>query len=65
MCLSKVYIEKEGKKELLIEEAAKVKIEENLVEILELLGDVKRLEGYKIKEIDFLNHFVILGKIKK
>jgi len=65
VCLSKVYIEKEGKKELLIEEAAKVKIEENLVEILELLGDVKRLEGYKIKEIDFLNHFVILGKIKK
>jgi len=65
MCLSKVYIEKKGKREVVMEEAAQMKVEDNLIEVSELLGETKRLEGYQVKAVDFLNHFVVLREAKK
>ncbi|RLE09595.1 RNA-binding protein [Candidatus Aerophobetes bacterium] len=66
MCLSKVYIEKEGKREVVMKEAAQMKVKHNLIEVSELLGETKRLEeGYQVKAVDFLNHFVVLREAKK
>jgi len=43
-----------------MEEAAQMKVRDNLIEISELLGETKRLEGYQVEAVDFLSHFVVL-----
>jgi len=65
MCLSTVYVEREGKREVVMEEAAQMKVRDNLIEVSELLGETKRLEGYQVEAVDFLSHFVVLRKVQK
>lgn len=65
MCLSTVYIEREGKREVVMKEAAQMKVKDNLIELSELLGETKRLVGYQVEAVDFLNHFVVLREVKK
>ena len=65
MCLSAVYVDREGKREVVMEEAAQMKVRDNLIEISELLGETKRLEGYQVEAVDFLSHFVVLRKVQK
>ncbi|RLE10126.1 RNA-binding protein [Candidatus Aerophobetes bacterium] len=60
MCLSTVYVEKKGKRTVVMEEAAQMRVKDDWIEISQLLGETKRLEGYQIEAIDFLNHFVVL-----
>jgi len=47
-----------------MEEAAQMRVKDDWIEVSQLLGETKRLEGYQIEAIDFLNHFVVL-KLKE
>jgi len=62
MCLSKVYVEREGKRELLMEEIASVEIGGNKLIFKTLFGEQKELEA-NIREIDFLSHSLVLEKL--
>jgi len=65
MCLSTVYVDREGKREVVMEEAAQMKVRDNLIEVSELLGETKRLNGYQVEAVDFLSHFVVLREVQK
>ena len=60
MCLSKVYIDDNGKKKLLAEEVASVEVKGNQVLLKNLFGEEKKVEA-SIKKIDFLTHDIVLG----
>ncbi len=59
MCLSKVYVAKNGKQELIMSEIASLKVEANKLLLTTLLGERKKISA-KIREIDFLTHSIIL-----
>jgi predicted RNA-binding protein len=59
MCLSKVYVAKNGEQELIMSEIASLKVESNKLRLTTLLGEHKQVSG-KIREIDFLTHRIIL-----
>jgi len=61
MCLSKAYIDRDGKMELLSEEIVSIEIEKGDVLLKELFGEQKVIRA-NIKEIDFLNGKIILEK---
>ncbi len=66
MCLSKVYLQKEGKDEVIVEEATNVNVIDNTgtVEINSIFDESKKVKGYFIKEVDFLKNRMILSKRK-
>ncbi len=59
MCLSKAYIERSGKRELVMEEVASLRLEDERLRLRTLLGEQKEIEA-NIKEIDFLTHSITL-----
>ena len=59
MCLSKVYVAKNGEQELIMSEIASLKVEANKLLLTTLLGEHKKISA-KIREIDFLTHRIIL-----
>ena len=59
MCLSKAYVERDGNREILMEEVASVKIEDNRLRLSNLFGEQKEI-GAHIREIDFLSHSILL-----
>lgn len=59
MCLSKVYVAKNGKQELIMSEIASLKVEANELLLTTLLGERKKISA-NIREIDFLTHSIIL-----
>ena len=59
MCLSKAYVERDGKRELLMEEIASVDIEAGKLLFKTLFGEQKEIEA-NIREIDFLSHSLVL-----
>jgi len=59
MCLSKAYIEKDGDRQLLLEEVAAVKCENDKLTLKTLFGEQKEVKA-GIKEIDFMTHNIIL-----
>jgi len=59
MCLSKVYVAKNGERELIMSEIASLKVEANILLLTTLLGEHKEISA-KIREIDFLTHRIIL-----
>lgn len=59
MCLSKVYVAKNGEQELIMSEIASLKVEANKLLLTTLLGECKKISA-KIREIDFLTHSIIL-----
>jgi len=61
MCLSKAYVDRNGRMELLSEEVASLEIEKGKVLVKELFGE-QRVIRANIKEIDFLNGKIILEK---
>ena len=63
MCLSKAYVDRNGRRELLIEEVASVKFEGARVLLRTLFGEEKEV-GASIKEIDFLTHSIFLENLK-
>jgi len=64
MCLSKVYVDRNGERELLMEEVSSMEIAEDRLLCKTLFGEQKEVEG-NIREIDFLAHTVVLGKPDK
>jgi len=64
MCLSKAYIEKNGDKELLLEEIASVKIEDNKLLFKTLFGEQKEVKA-SISQIDFMTHSIFLEYLKE
>ena len=63
MCLSKVYIEKNGDKELLLEDVASVEIADNKLLFKTLFGEQKTVKA-GIKQIDFMTHSIFLENSK-
>ncbi len=64
MCLSKAYVDRNGNRELLMEEVAFVKIEGEKLLLRTLFGEQKEI-GADIREIDFLSHSILLGNLKE
>ena len=64
MCLSKVFVDRNGERELLMEEIASVEIGDDKLLFKTLFGEQKEIEG-NIRQIDFLTHTVILGTRNK
>ena len=62
MCLSKVYVDKGDKEELLKEEIASLKIEGKKLLLKTLFGEEKEIEAC-IRQIDFMTHSVILENL--
>lgn len=52
MCLSKAYVEKSGRKELLMSDIASVKVEGGKLTLKSLFGEKKEITA-TIREIDF------------
>jgi len=63
MCLSKAYIERNGKRELLMEEIASAEIKGGKLLLRTLFGEQKEIRA-NIKQIDFLTHNIFLGNLK-
>lgn len=59
MCLAKVYLRKNGKKTLLLEEVSSIDIDNRKLLVSTLFGEQKEIEG-EIRKIDFQNASVVL-----
>ena len=62
MCLSKAYVESQGKRELLMEEITSVGIESDRLLLRTLFGEQKEITA-NIREIDFLSRSIILENL--
>ena len=60
MCLSKVYVERNGERGLLLEEVTSLEVKDDRLLLKTLFGEQKEIEA-SIKEIDFLTHNIILA----
>jgi predicted RNA-binding protein len=59
MCLSKVYFERGGKKEIILEEVASVTVDDGKLQLKTLFGEQKEINA-QIKEIDLMAHSILL-----
>jgi len=59
MCLSKAYVEKNGSRELLMEEIAAIDFKGDKLQFKTLFGEEKEISG-SIKRIDFMTHNILL-----
>ncbi len=59
MCETNAFLIKEGKEELLLEDVTNLKVVNDKIELRNILGQLKNIEG-KIKEINFLEHKLII-----
>ena len=64
MCLSKAYIDKNGKRELLIEEVVSLEVTDERLLLKTLFGEQKEI-GANIKQIDFMTHSIFLENPKE
>jgi len=64
MCLSKAYVDRNGKRQLLMKEIASVKIENEKLLLRTLFGEQKEIEA-NIRQIDFLTHSIFLENVKE
>jgi predicted RNA-binding protein len=62
MCLSKVYLDKEEKDKILIEEASGIVNVNGTIEVYSIFGENKKIKGCYIKKVDFLKSTTILAK---
>lgn len=60
MCESKVVIKKEGKEEVVMEEAAALKYVGRKLVVVNLIGENVELEA-DIKEVDLMGHKIVLA----
>lgn len=65
MCLLKVYLREKGKDKIVFEEVANIIDNDGTIEMYTVFGENKKIDGYYIKEIDFVDSNTILGKKKK
>ena len=59
MCLSKVYFDRGGKKEILLEEVATIIVDDRKLQLRTLFGEQKEINA-RIKEIDLVAHNILL-----
>jgi len=59
MCLSKAYIDRSGKRELLMEEIASLEVDDGKLLLKTLFGEQKEIEA-NIREINFMNNSIVL-----
>jgi predicted RNA-binding protein len=59
MCLSKAYLNKNGEKQLVMEDVSSVIIEDDRVLLSTLFGEKEEIKA-GIKEIDFMTHSILL-----
>ena len=64
MCLSKAYVDRDGVRELLMEEVASVDIEDGKLLFKTLFGERKEI-GANIRVIDFMTHSIFLENLKE
>ncbi len=60
MCESNVYLERDGKEELVASEVAYLTVENGKIILLDINSKRIELENVVIKYIDFLKHKVVL-----
>ena len=65
MCLSRIYTGEKTEENCLMEEAARVALRKDGVEVSTLFGESKLLHDYSINEVDFMENFVTLKKEPK
>ena len=63
MCLSKVYMDKNGGTELVMEDVASVQIEDSKLLLKTLFGEQKEVAA-SIKQIDFVSHSILLENLE-
>jgi len=63
MCLSKAYVDRNGKRELVMEEVASLEFGDNKLLLRTLFGEQREVKG-SIKEIDFLTHSIVLENVR-
>ncbi|HEY41591.1 MAG TPA: CooT family nickel-binding protein [Dehalococcoidia bacterium] len=59
MCLSKVYFDRDGQKEIVLEEVASIVATGGKLQLKTLFGEQKVIDAH-IKEVDLLAHSVLL-----
>ena len=59
MCLSKAYVDRNGSRELLMEEVASIDFKDDKLQLKTLFGEEKEVHG-SIKRIDFMTHNILL-----
>ena len=59
MCLSKAYLDKNGERQLIMEDVSSVRIENDRVLLSTLFGEQEKVKA-EIKEIDFMTHSILL-----
>ena len=59
MCLSKAYVDTDGKRELLMEEVTSIGFEKDKLLMKTLFGEQREITA-NIREINFLTHTIIL-----
>ena len=59
MCLSKVYFNRDGKKEIILEEVASIVATGGKLQLKTLFGEQREIDAH-IKEVDLLAHSVLL-----
>ena len=64
MCLSKAYVDRDGDRELLMEEVTSLNIEDGRLLLRTLFGEQKQVEA-NIRQIDFLTHSIFLENLKE
>ncbi len=64
MCLSKAYVDRNGQRDLIVEEVAAVDIEDGRLLFKTLFGEQKEVEAI-IKRIDFMTHSIFLESLKQ
>ena len=64
MCLSKAYVERNGDRELILEDVASVKIENNKLLFKTLFGEQKEVKA-SIRQVDFMTHSIFLENLEE
>lgn len=59
MCLSKAYLDRNGEKQLIMEDVSSVRVGDDKVLLSTLFGEKEELKA-EIKEIDFMTHKILL-----
>ena len=62
MCLSNAYVDQKKQENLLLQEVMRVSVDGEDIQIKTLLGESKRMEGYYIRQVDFMDNYIILEK---
>ncbi|MAF85542.1 MAG: RNA-binding protein [Dehalococcoidales bacterium] len=63
MCLSKAYVDTDGKRELLMEEVASIGFEKDKLLLKTLFGEQKEIKAV-VKQVDFVTNSIILKNLE-